>query len=148
MKKETVAVDFDGVIHAYSRGWVEGSIYDPPVPGAFAALRHLMCSGYPVFIFSSREPEQICEWIGRFAPDRHPVVVPDDVKFWDSPHRLGVTQRKLPAAVYLDDRGLHFTDWQSALAGIFLRVGALDEMQEHVERVSGVSFKCAVTLGD
>src|SRR5690606_42044179 len=39
---KTVAVDFDGVIHAYSRGWQDGSIYDEPVPGAVDGLRQLM----------------------------------------------------------------------------------------------------------
>lgn len=57
-----VCVDFDGVIHGYSRGWQDGSIYDPPVPGCGAALLRLTCH-YTVAIFSSRSKT----WRGRRA---------------------------------------------------------------------------------
>jgi len=36
--KNTIAVDFDGVIHQYSKGWEDGSIYDKPVKGVRQAL--------------------------------------------------------------------------------------------------------------
>lgn len=38
----TIAVDFDGVIHKYSKGWQNGSIYDEPVEGAKEALLELL----------------------------------------------------------------------------------------------------------
>lgn len=53
----TVAVDFDGVIHAYTKGWQNGEIYDPPMPGAFEALDQLMAT-HPVFIHTSRTPSK------------------------------------------------------------------------------------------
>jgi len=33
-----IAVDFDGVIHKYSKGWHNGQIYDGPVPGCYDAM--------------------------------------------------------------------------------------------------------------
>ena len=38
MEDKTIAVDFDGFIHKYSKGWHDGSIYDEPVEGAAEAL--------------------------------------------------------------------------------------------------------------
>lgn len=38
----TLAVDFDGAVHRYSRGRHDGTIYDPPIPGALNGLRQLM----------------------------------------------------------------------------------------------------------
>ncbi|MEU6535544.1 hypothetical protein [Streptomyces sp. NPDC047000] len=108
----TIAVDFDGVIHTYSRGWCDGSIYDPPMPGALAGLRALMAQD-SVFIHTTREPAQVARWMslhGFICRTEH------DGPFWNQRGQLLVTNRKLAATAYLDDRAVRFTDWNRALA--------------------------------
>jgi hypothetical protein len=52
--KKLLCVDFDGVIHSYSSGWVSPTfIPDPPVPGAIRFL-HDAINRFNVCIFSSR----------------------------------------------------------------------------------------------
>lgn len=107
----TIAVDFDGVVHKYGKGWQDGSIYDGPMPGALQGLRQLM-EREPVFIFTARRVEDVASWL----LDRGlSVRVGFDGPFWNTPGRLLVTNRKLPARAYLDDRAVLFVDWEQAL---------------------------------
>lgn len=119
----TIAVDFDGVIHDYSEGWKDGTIYGEPVSGAFEALRELM-EDYNVFIFTSRDAIQIAEWMTGHGFK----VSTDDSMFefgskwsgnyWDTPGVLLITSRKLGAKAYIDDRGIRFQSWGQALADL------------------------------
>lgn len=113
--KKTIAIDFDGVIHAYSHGWADGTIYDLPVSGAFDTIEHLLIRGYAVFIHSARPPRAIKRWLEKFTQfdDRYPFTIPVKIvpwwyKFWDKAHVLGVTNRKMAAAIYIDDRAYFF----------------------------------------
>lgn len=58
----TIAVDFDGVIHRYSKGWHDGTIYDDLMPGACAALKQLM-EKHAVFIHTTRSQADVAGWI-------------------------------------------------------------------------------------
>ena len=51
---KTLAVDFDGVIHKYSDGYRDGTIYDKPKENAIKALKKL-CEQYNVVIMTSRK---------------------------------------------------------------------------------------------
>lgn len=117
LKRGTVAVDFDGVIHRYSKGWQDGSIYDPLMPGAVEGLRALMAR-YAVFVFTARPAAQVAAWL----VDRgFPVRIdgdPDSPEFWNARDVLLVTNRKLAAVAYLDDRAVRFTDWGRALKAL------------------------------
>ena len=113
----TIAVDFDGVIHKYSKGWQDGSIYDEPVEGAIEALVKLIEAKHSVIIISTREVRQVFDWI---QPKLYQFDIPTDMlnpdeKFWNQKGVLGITNRKIPASIYIDDRGLRFTNWGDIL---------------------------------
>lgn len=96
-KRKTLAVDFDGVIHRYSKGF-QGleNAYDPPMEGAQEVLQRLKDQGYVLKIMSSRPALVIEEWLEKY----------NMTNLFDA-----VSNNKFAATVYLDDRGFHFTDW-------------------------------------
>ncbi len=116
---QTVAVDFDGVIHAYSKGWHDGTVYDEPVPGAVEALRTLMDT-YAVFIHTARDIPQVSGWLTSRGftcwTESFPGIIAPE--FWSRQGVLLVTNRKLPALCYIDDRAIEFRDWDQALAAV------------------------------
>ncbi|MGH3586986.1 MAG: hypothetical protein ACRDQ0_11745 [Pseudonocardia sp.] len=125
----TIAVDFDGVIHAYSEGWRDGSIYDPPVDGALGALYDLMRLD-AVFVHTTRPARQVARRIERWSgygiectTQMSPFLPPwwqwgKRCRFWNDRTALLVTNRKLPAVVYIDDRAVRFETWDQTLADL------------------------------
>lgn len=92
-----ICIDFDGVIHRYSKGWNGGEIYDRPMPGAKVAIRRLM-KQFTVIILTARE-----------ADTHHKVRA--WLKKWGFP-KIKVTNIKPPAIAYIDDRAIHFDSWK------------------------------------
>jgi hypothetical protein len=109
-RRWTIAVDFDGVIHRYSKGWRDGTIYDPPVEGAREALARIHAR-YEVVIFTTRvnpamrgaetQLDRILAWL-------------EDHAFRRGEHFDEITQVK-PALAYIDDRAVRFTTWGATL---------------------------------
>lgn len=102
----TVCLDFDGVLHRYSKGWHDGTIYDPPVEGAVSAVQTL-AEKYRLVISTCRlDISGVSEWVVRHFGLYLPV-----------------TNAKPVAAVYVDDRGLHFDgSWARAVEEIDSRL--------------------------
>lgn len=94
-----IVLDFDGVLHSYTSGWCGPVPTDPPTPGAVDFVRWLLSAGVRVTIVTTRAA----------TPEGF-----DGVRAWLVAHqfpeaaRLLVTDQKVPAHLYLDDRGLRF----------------------------------------
>lgn len=97
-EKKTVAVDFDGVIHSYTSGWMGADqIPDPPVPGAIEFLNELALH-YTVVIFTTRAGHEgasaaIMAWL---------------IEHGFEAEFVEITNVKGPAIFYLDDRAWRF----------------------------------------
>lgn len=104
--KGTICVDFDGVIHGYSKGWADGSIYDPPIPGVREALQSLIDHGYEIVIFSTRTDDRCVkgEWQrGQF------VEVVDYLDKHNIPYtKIHQGQGKPLCKLFIDDNALRF----------------------------------------
>ena len=95
MDKKNIVFDFDGVIHRYSEGWKDGSIYDIPTVGIKETIAELR-EEYKVIVVSTRSAtkkgkKEIKEWL-----DKYEIEVDD------------IMDKKPPASMYIDDRGINF----------------------------------------
>jgi hypothetical protein len=129
----TIAIDFDGVIHAYTQGWQDGTIYDPPIADALYALELLMQRD-SVFIHTTRNPRQVARWIEQTS--QHDIDCTTHLPrtwygrrkpFWNTRGLLLVTDRKLPATVYVDDRAHHFESWGQTLTALGVEVHGIEQ---------------------
>jgi len=111
-ERNNIAVDFDGVIHTFDKGWFDGTCYGEPIEGAIDAIKKLS-EKYNVIIFS-----------GKALPDR-PLVDGKTGKQliieWLDKYNLNdyisdVTYIKPRAEYYIDDKGIFFdNNWSEIL---------------------------------
>lgn len=99
-KRETIAIDFDGVIHSYKQRWTGDVPEDPPMEGVEEALKSLKEKGWRLVILSTRKVPYIKDWLVKYNLDQYI----DDI-----------TNQKIPAKIYIDDRGYRFKDWDSTI---------------------------------
>ncbi len=109
--EKTIAFDFDGVLHLYSKGWADGTIYDPPVEGAAQAVRTLLEKNYDLIIHTCRVNEDINrDWV-ESAPSERDAEIRAWLKEWGFPMPwvdLVEIWPKPTAFLYVDDRGRRF----------------------------------------
>ncbi|OGU56269.1 MAG: hypothetical protein A2V66_07205 [Ignavibacteria bacterium RBG_13_36_8] len=112
--KHIIAVDFDGVLHRYSRGWQKGEIYDEPVEGVKGALEKLT-QNFELKLFTAREEtESIIKWL-----EKHGLR-----KYFTH-----ITNVKPVAELYVDDRALKFNNWTETVKEINERMKHLPKLK-------------------
>jgi hypothetical protein len=111
----TIAIDFDGVIHSYSRGWQGGEIYDLPVEGTREALTELRAKGWKIYIFSTRTNKIYHKNDRPPQEERMKIYLEEHGIPYDKIWSFG----KPMADIYLDDRALNFRGkWVDSLQEI------------------------------
>jgi hypothetical protein len=95
--RQTIALDFDGVLHAY-HGWNGGKL-NGPVDGALEAVEELIKRGFRIVVHSARDTAPIRRWLKEHG---FPA--------------LEVSREKPTAVAYVDDLAVRFDgSWTEAL---------------------------------
>lgn len=108
-RRQTIAVDFDGVIHSYTSPWVAPHVIpDPPVAGAISWLLS-MVRHFDVVIFTTRAKtwrgrRAIAAWLLRHGGEDAYHGTPDGPGL----EEITISYEKIPAIVYIDDRAWRF----------------------------------------
>lgn len=111
--RPTLAVDFDGVVNPYSRGWQGGELYEREVTPGFWLWLETVSERFDVVIHSSRfadrDPQLVGDWLrARWAEHSGMDGVPDWLE------RLAFSPTKPPAWLTVDDRCVRFDgDWSA-----------------------------------
>ena len=107
-----VAIDFDGVVHGNSKGFYDGTVYDPPIEGSVEAIKWFHSQGLDIVLFTAKvKPDRplvdgktgeelIWEWLAKYEINSY-------IK--------EITCEKPRAIVYIDDRGIRFESWSQTL---------------------------------
>lgn len=108
----TIAVDLDGVIHGYSKGWHDGTMYDAPIKGSHGALARLVSQGFRIVIVTARmnptfpdvekQQRMVIDWLAQHG-------------FQEDIHYHELTNNKPAAIAYIDDRAVAFKNWEQAI---------------------------------
>jgi len=110
-ESDTLAIDFDGVIHDHNLGFHDGTVYGDPIPGAIEAVKKLS-KKYKIVIFTCK------------ANPKRPLIDgktgPELIWEWLEKHDLkscveDVTYDKINALYYIDDKAISFNNWDSTL---------------------------------
>ena len=110
-QKNVIAIDFDGVIHNHHLGFHDGTVYGEPIHGALEAIKEIS-NNYKIVIFSSKA-----------NPDRPLIKGKTGIELiweWLDKHQMkkyiqDVTFNKINAKYYIDDKAIHFNDWENTL---------------------------------
>jgi hypothetical protein len=110
-ESNTIAIDFDGVIHSFELGFHDGTIYGTPIEGSIEAIKQI-AKKYTIIIYTAKAKkdrplingktgtELIWEWLKKYQLDSY---IKD------------ITAEKPRCICYIDDKAIQFINWNQAL---------------------------------
>ena len=108
---KNLAIDFDGVVHSFDKGYHDGTCYGKPIEGSIEAIKELS-KKFNIIIYTAKA-----------KPDR-PIVNGKTgfqlVYSWLNKYGLTeyikeITCEKPRAQLYIDDKGYRFENWKDTL---------------------------------
>ena len=106
-----LAIDFDGVIHTFDKGFFDGTCYGDPIAGSLDAIKELSKT-FKIIIFTAKAKpdrplinsktkiELVREWLQKY----------DVLQYVHD-----ITSEKPRAILYIDDNGYRFENWNDTL---------------------------------
>jgi hypothetical protein len=107
----TIAIDFDGVIHSFELGFHDGTIYGTPIPGSIDAIKRIS-NKYNIVIYTAKAKkdrplingktgvELVWEWLTKYNLNQYISEV---------------TAEKPRCICYIDDKAISFINWNQTL---------------------------------
>ncbi len=108
---KNIAIDFDGVVHTFNKGYHDGTCYGSPIDGSLKAIKELS-KKYNIVIFTAK------------AKPCRPLVNnktgTELVRDWLEEHGVlkyvsEITAEKPRAFLYIDDKGYRFENWSDTM---------------------------------
>ena len=131
--RQCVSVDFDGLLHSYHDGWKDGSIYGEL---DFDLISRLHSLGYAVAVSTCR-PVQPVALVMRNQGFRVKADLDMRASFWiggTEGNTVLITNRKIAAVAYLDDRAvpLRFGQDDDAVSAALAEVARLASRRDGI----------------
>jgi hypothetical protein len=112
--KNNIAIDFDGVIHNFDKGFHDGTCYGDPIPGSLESIKELSTK-FKIIIFTAKAKpdrplvngktgkELVSDWLSKYGVLEYVTEI---------------TSEKPRAFLYIDDNGYRFENWEDTISFI------------------------------
>ncbi|MBD5401660.1 hypothetical protein HDR58_02505 [bacterium] len=91
MRKKTICIDFDGVLNNYN-GWQgEDNLFE--MKDGCDEFLNKVSKIYNITIFTTRKKSLVVEWLNKYKLSKYIE---------------NITDKKIPAEIYIDDRAVNF----------------------------------------
>tara|TARA_R100000951_G_scaffold116779_2_gene130717 strand:- start:649 stop:1044 length:396 start_codon:yes stop_codon:yes gene_type:complete len=106
-----IAIDFDGVIHNFDKGFHDGTCYGSPLINSIESIKEIS-QKYNIIIFTAKAKpsrplvdgktgtELVWEWLDKYKIKEYITAV---------------TSEKPRAFLYIDDKGYRFNNWEDTM---------------------------------
>jgi hypothetical protein len=110
-ESNTIAIDFDGVIHSFEFGYYDGTIYGTPILGTLESIKKIS-NKYKIVIYTAKAKldrplvngktgiDLVWDWLRKYDLDKY---------------IFEVTAEKPRAICYIDDKAIRFVNWNQTL---------------------------------